>query len=73
VVPDSNICEYGHIQEVLCDTLSSVTNTDPDMSFMHNDLTEFNCIVDDDNTVGLLDWKMASFLDERRLEKPIVG
>jgi RIO-like serine/threonine protein kinase len=28
---------------------------------MHNDFTEFNCIVDNDRIVGLVDWEMAGF------------
>lgn len=31
------------------------------MSFMHNDFTESNCIVENDRIVGLIDWEMAGF------------
>ncbi|KAJ5365754.1 hypothetical protein N7517_008640 [Penicillium concentricum] len=61
VVPDPNIRTNGRIQPLECDILFSVTNTDLDTSFMHNDLTASNCIVDDDKIVGLIDWEMAGF------------
>jgi hypothetical protein len=31
------------------------------LGFMHHDLTEPNCIVDNDSIVGLIDWEMAGF------------
>ncbi|PVH92749.1 hypothetical protein DM02DRAFT_266298, partial [Periconia macrospinosa] len=34
---------------------------DPEMSFMHNDFTESNCIVDNGKIAGLIDWEMAGF------------
>ncbi|KAJ5551249.1 hypothetical protein N7461_005947 [Penicillium sp. DV-2018c] len=61
VVPDPNIRSNGRIQPLECDILFSNTNTDSDMSFMHNDLTDSNCIVDNDKIVGLIDWEMAGF------------
>lgn len=61
VVPDPNIRDNGRIQQLECDILFSETNKDSDMSFMHNDFSESNCIVDDDKIVGLIDWEMAGF------------
>ncbi|KAJ6143230.1 hypothetical protein N7471_002683 [Penicillium samsonianum] len=61
VVPDPNILINGRIQPLEGDILFPNTKTDPDMSFMHNDFTESNCIVDDDKIVGLVDWEMAGF------------
>ncbi|KAK4862220.1 hypothetical protein LT330_003358 [Penicillium expansum] len=61
VVPDPGILSSGHIQPLEADILFSGINTDPDMSFMHNDFTKSNCIVDNDQIVGLIDWEMASF------------
>lgn len=61
VVPDPNILINGRINPLEGDILFSSTNNDPDMSFMHNDFTESNCIVDKDTIVGLIDWEMAGF------------
>ncbi|KAJ6008673.1 hypothetical protein N7522_003689 [Penicillium canescens] len=61
VVPDPNIRNNGRIQPLEWDVLFSDANTDPDMSFMHNDLTDSNLIVRDNKIVGLIDWKMAGF------------
>ncbi|KAI0403561.1 kinase-like domain-containing protein [Xylaria palmicola] len=61
IVRDLNILSNGRIHALEGDILFSSTNTDPDMGFMHNDLTESNCIVDKDRIVGLVDWEMAGF------------
>ena len=61
VVQDPNILTNGRIRPLEADILFSDTNVDPDMSFMHNDLTKSNCIVDNDKIVGLVDWEMAGF------------
>ncbi|PLB45826.1 kinase-like protein [Aspergillus steynii IBT 23096] len=61
VVPDPNILRNGRLNPLEEDILFAETNTDPDMSFMHNDFTPSNCIVDNDNIVGLIDWEMAGF------------
>lgn len=61
VVPDPNILSNGRIHALEGDILFSDANKDPDMGFMHNDLTESNCIVDNDRIVGLVDWEMAGF------------
>lgn len=66
VVPDPNIRSNGRIQPLEYDILFSDTDTDPDMSFMHNDFTDSNCIVDDDKIVGLIDWEMAGFFGRKR-------
>lgn len=60
-VPDPNILTNGRISPVEGEILFSSTNHDPDMGFMHNDLTPSNCIVDKDILVGLIDWEMAGF------------
>lgn len=61
IVQDPNILSNGRIHALEGDILFSDTNNDPDMSFMHNDFTESNCIVDNDRIVGLIDWEMAGF------------
>ncbi|CAL5872490.1 uncharacterized protein PFLUO_LOCUS6754 [Penicillium psychrofluorescens] len=61
VVPDPNILSNGRINPLEGDILFADTNYDPDMSFMHNDFTESNCIVDNGTVVGLIDWEMAGF------------
>lgn len=61
VVPDPNILINGQINPLEGDILFSSTNHDPNMSFVHNDVTESNCIVDKDTIVGLIDWEMAGF------------
>lgn len=61
VVQDPNILNNGRINHLERNILFSKTNTDPDMSFMHNDFTQSNCIVDNDKIVGLIDWEMAGF------------
>lgn len=74
VVPDPNILSNGRINPLEGDILFSDSNDDPDISFMHNDLTESNCIVDNGSVVGLIDWEMAGyFLTGRLLEKFTVG
>lgn len=61
VAPDPNILNNGRINPLEGEILFAATNQDPDMSFMHNDFTESNCIVDNDTIVGLIDWEMAGF------------
>lgn len=63
VVPDPNILTNGRINQLEMEILFSATNhNNPDMSFMHNDLTLSNCIVNNGSIVGLIDWEMAGFL-----------
>ncbi|KAI0181358.1 kinase-like domain-containing protein [Hypoxylon sp. FL1284] len=61
VVQDPNILTNGRIHSLEEDILFSETNVDPDMSFMHNDLSKSNIIVDKDKIVGVIDWEMAGF------------
>lgn len=61
IVQDPNIFSNGRIHALEGDILFSNTNNDPNMSFMHNDFTESNCIVDNDRIVGFVDWEMAGF------------
>ncbi|KAG2415582.1 hypothetical protein HFD88_006773 [Aspergillus terreus] len=61
VVQDPNILSNGRINPLEGEIIFSDRNTDPDSSFMHNDLTQSNCIVDNDQIVGLIDWEMAGF------------
>ncbi|KAJ5291522.1 hypothetical protein N7478_000773 [Penicillium angulare] len=61
VVLDPNILSNGRINPLEGDIIFSAANHDPDMSFMHNDFTESNCIVNNDAIVGLIDWEMAGF------------
>ena len=61
IVQDPNILSNGRINPLEGDILFSDSNTDPDMSFMHNDFTQSNCIVDNGKIVGLVDWEMAGF------------
>ncbi|KAJ5947762.1 kinase-like domain-containing protein [Penicillium verhagenii] len=61
VVPDPNILNNGRINPLEAKILFATTNDDTDMSFMHNDFTQPNCIVDIDTIVGLIDWEMAGF------------
>lgn len=61
IVHDPNILSNGRLNPLEGEILFSDGNNDPDMSFMHNDLTQSNCIVSDDKIVGLIDWEMAGF------------
>ncbi|KAJ5704233.1 hypothetical protein N7493_011371 [Penicillium malachiteum] len=62
IVPDPNILSNGRLNPIEGEILFSAANDDPDKSFMHNDFTQSNCLVDNDNIVGLVDWEMAGFL-----------
>lgn len=61
VVPAPDPVQSNRIRQEEADILFSELNTDPDLSFMHNDFTESNCIVNDGKIVGLVDWEMAGF------------
>ncbi|RHZ48892.1 uncharacterized protein CDV56_106136 [Aspergillus thermomutatus] len=61
VVRDPYILSNGRINPLEGAILFSDTNTDLDMSFMHSDFTQSNCIVDNGKIVGLIDWEMAGF------------
>ncbi|KAM0228801.1 hypothetical protein ACHAPO_010437 [Fusarium lateritium] len=59
IVEDPDPKTHRGIQELEYSFIFSEDNNDEDVSFMHNDLTQSNCIVDDDKIVGLVDWEMA--------------
>lgn len=61
VVQDPNIFNNGRINPLEGEIILSDVNNDADLSFMHNDFTQSNCIVDNDKIVGLIDWEMAGF------------
>lgn len=61
VVKGPNTLSNGRINPLEAEIAFSDTNTDPDLSFMHNDFTQSNCIVDNDRIVGHIDWDMAGF------------
>lgn len=61
IVPDPNILTNGRINPLEGDIMFSA-NENPDMSFMHNDFTQSNCIVNNDMIVGLIDWEMSGFI-----------
>ena len=62
VVQDPNILTNGRLNPLEGEILLSDANTDPDISFMHNDFDTSNLIVDHDRIVGLVDWEMAGFI-----------
>lgn len=55
IVHDPNILSNGRLNPLEGEILFSDGNNNPDMSFMHNDLTQSNCIVSDDKIMGLID------------------
>lgn len=61
VIPDPDPVDHRGIQELERDIIFGNTNTDTDVSFMHNDVSLSNCIVDSGKIVGLVDWEMAGF------------
>ncbi|KAL4895860.1 kinase-like domain-containing protein [Aspergillus ambiguus] len=61
VLQDPKILSNGRINPLEGEILFSDTSNDSDLSFMHNDFTQSNCIVDNDKIVGLIDWEMAGF------------
>lgn len=61
VVADPDPIEHRGIQELERDIIFAEHNKDTDLSFMHNDVSLSNCIVDDDRVVGIVDWEMAGF------------
>lgn len=62
VVQDPCILTNGRLNPLEGEILFSDANTDPDISFMHNDFNMSNLIVDHDRIVGLVDWEMAGFI-----------
>lgn len=63
IVPDPDPVQHRGIQEVEKEILlaDNAEEDDGDLSFMHNDVSLSNCIVDNDKIVGLIDWEMAGF------------
>lgn len=61
VVEDVDPKAHRGIQELEYDIIFSEDNRDSDLSFMHNDFTLSNCIVNNDKIVGLVDWEMAGY------------
>lgn len=61
IVPDPDPVQHRGIQEVEKDIIMVDNEEDTDLSFMHNDVSLSNCIVDNDKIVGLIDWEMAGF------------
>jgi aminoglycoside phosphotransferase len=71
IVPDSGSdpVEHRGIQEIERDIIFAEDTQDPDLSFMHNDVSLSNCIVDNDEIVGLIDWEIAGFFGWRTAAK----
>ncbi|KAF2759057.1 hypothetical protein EJ05DRAFT_499482 [Pseudovirgaria hyperparasitica] len=61
VIPDPDPVEHRGIQELEREIIFAEDNKDSDLSLMHNDVSQSNCIVDNDRIVGLVDWEMAGF------------
>ncbi|KAI5922216.1 hypothetical protein F4810DRAFT_711822 [Camillea tinctor] len=61
VVPDPDPVKHRGIRELEKDIIFASNENDSDFSFMHNDVSLSNCIVDNDKIVGLIDWEMAGF------------
>ncbi|KAI1778856.1 kinase-like domain-containing protein [Hypoxylon cercidicola] len=60
IVPDPDPVHHRGIQEVEKEIIFA-DEKDSDLSFMHNDVSLSNCIVDNDKIVGLIDWEMAGW------------
>ncbi|KAI8632436.1 hypothetical protein F5Y19DRAFT_472467 [Xylariaceae sp. FL1651] len=65
IVDDADPKVHRGIRELEYDIIFSKDNHDPDLSFMHNDFTLSNCIVDNDKIVGLVDWEMAGYFGRK--------
>jgi hypothetical protein len=65
IVPDPDPVEHRGIQEIERDIILAEDTQDPDLSFMHNDVSLSDCIVDNDEIVRLIDWEMAGFFGWR--------
>ncbi|KAJ8118486.1 hypothetical protein ONZ43_g3980 [Nemania bipapillata] len=61
IISDPDPVHHRDIQQVEKDIIFADSKEDPDLSFMHNDVSRSNCIVDNDKIVGLIDWEMAGF------------
>lgn len=60
-MPDPDPVEHRGIQTLEREIIFAEDNRDPDLSFMHNDFSLSNTIVDNDRIVGLVDWEMAGY------------
>ncbi|GAB1319677.1 hypothetical protein MFIFM68171_09887 [Madurella fahalii] len=60
-VPDPDPVKNRGIQELEEHIIFSEHNADSDISFMHNDFSQSNTIVDNGKIVGLVDWDMAGW------------
>ncbi|VUC20912.1 unnamed protein product [Clonostachys rosea] len=61
VVPAPDPVKNHRIRQEEADILFSERNGDDDLSLMHNDFTQSNCIVKDGKITALIDWEMAGF------------
>ncbi|KAI1130224.1 kinase-like domain-containing protein [Nemania abortiva] len=61
IVPDPDPVQHRGIQDIEKEIIFADNEEDTDFGFMHNDVTQSNCIVDNDRVVGLIDWEMAGF------------
>ncbi|KAI1504569.1 hypothetical protein F5X99DRAFT_19141 [Biscogniauxia marginata] len=61
VISDPDPVHHRGIQQAEKEILLADNENDSDLSFMHNDVSRSNCIVDNDKIVGLVDWEMAGF------------
>jgi COMPASS component SPP1 len=68
VVPDPDPVRNRGIQELERDIIFAEHADDPDVGFMHNDVSQSNLIVDKDKIVGLVDWEMAGFFGWKTAE-----
>ncbi|KAF1920259.1 hypothetical protein BDU57DRAFT_508453 [Ampelomyces quisqualis] len=55
IIPDPDPVGHRGIQELEREIIFAADNTDSDLSFMHNDVSLSNCIVNNDRIVGLID------------------
>lgn len=61
IVSDPDPVHHRGIQEIEKDIIFANNKEYSDLSFMHNDVSRSNCIVDNDKIIGLVDWEMAGF------------
>ncbi|KAI1321393.1 hypothetical protein F5Y16DRAFT_405211 [Xylariaceae sp. FL0255] len=66
IVGDADPKAHRGIQELEYNIIFSEDNRDLDLSFMHNDFTLSNCIVNNDKLVGLVDWEMAGYFGQKK-------
>lgn len=67
MVPEPNPVEYRGIQELERYIIFSEENKHPEFSFMHNDVSSSNYIVNNDRIVGLIGWEVAGSLAAKQL------